>query len=72
VTVPRETSAITKDPDLVVSSVLVAVTVNEVPVAGAVTTPPAVMLPPPVIDQVYALEKLCVPETTAEQLVVAL
>jgi len=65
------TSVIAKLPDFVGSSSLVALTVIAVPVAGAVTTPAVVMLPP-LIDQVYSLEKLFVPDTTAEQLVVPL
>jgi hypothetical protein len=61
--------AIVKLPDLLVSCVLVAVTVTEVPVAGALTRP-VVLTVPAEIDQVVALEKLPVPVTAAEQFVI--
>jgi hypothetical protein len=57
-------------PYLVVSCVLVAFTVIDVPVAGAVTTPAGVMLPP-VADHVTPELKLLVPVTVEAQFVVA-
>jgi len=58
-------------PYFVGSSVLVAFTVIDVPVAGAVTTPAGVMVPP-VADHVTPELKLLVPVTVEAQVVVPL
>jgi hypothetical protein len=52
-------------PDLVESSVLVAVTVTVAALDGAVKRPLALMAPPPVTDHVTAELKLPVPWTVA-------
>jgi hypothetical protein len=59
-------------PDLVVSCVLVAVTVTVAAEAGAVNSPPALMVPPPVTDHVTAELKPPVPWTVAVHCEVAL